>query len=148
MKSTADRDPAADFGRYRTFAFLDDHPIGNPEVHEAFKQVIEVELTGKGLERDDANPDLWVSVYGKTDANMRLDVWTYGYSGWWGGYAATIAPRDIDVGTVVLDVVEVERKRLVYRAIASDSLPDRPRGDGRIVFEAVDALLAEYPSKP
>ncbi len=144
MKTTTDWDREADFSGYRTFALLDDNPINNPEIHEAFVRVIEVAMQEKGFTPADSDPDLLVSVYGKSDATVRLDMWNYAYDPWWGPYAA-IAPRDVDVGTVVLDIVDARRKRLVYRAIATDSLPARPRGDGSLIFEAVDSLLAGFP---
>jgi len=145
MKTTTDWDREADFSRYRTFTMLDDNPINNPEIHEAFVRVIEVAMQEKGFEPAD-DPDLLVSVYGRFDATVRFDMWNYAYDPWWGPYAA-IAPRDVDVGTVVLDIVDARRKRLVYRAIATDSLPERPRGDGSLIFKAVDSMLAGFPPK-
>jgi len=146
IKTTSDWDPEVDFSRYRTFAMLDDNPINNPEIHEAFVRVIEVAMQERGFKPADDDPDLLVSVYGKSDATVRLDMWNYAYDPWWGPYAA-IAPRDVDVGTVVLDIVDAERKKLVYRAIATDSLPERPRGDGSLIFDAVDSLLADFPPR-
>lgn len=146
MKTTTDWDPEADFSRYETFAIHDDTTFNNPEIHDAFVRVIDVAMQEKGFTPSDTDPDLLVSVYGRSDATVRLDMWNYAYDPWWGPYAA-IAPRDVDVGTVVLDVADARRKRLVYRAIVTDSLPERPKGDGSLIFKAVDSLLADFPPK-
>ena len=144
MKATTDWDPEADISRYGTFAVHDDSTFNNPEIHEAFVQVIEVAMQEKGFQPAESDPDLLVSVYGRADAAVRLDMWNYAYDPWWGPYAA-IAPRDVDVGTVVLDIADARRRRLVYRAIVTDSLPERPKGDGSLIFKAVDSLLADFP---
>jgi len=146
MKTTTDWDRETDFSRYRTFAILDENPINNPEIHNAFVRVIEVAMQEKGFTPATSDPDLMVSVYGRADATVRLDMWTYAYDPWWGPYAA-IAPRNVDVGTVVLDIADARRKQLVYRAIATDALPERPRGDGSLIFKAVDSLLADFPPR-
>lgn len=146
MKTTTDWDPGADFSVYRTFGIQDDSTFNNPEIHDAFVRVIDVAMQEKGFKPAESDPDLLVSVYGRADATVRLDMWNYAYDPWWGPYAA-IAPRDVDVGTVILDIADARRKRLVYRAIATDSLPARPKGDGSLIFEAVDSLLAGFPPK-
>ena len=68
--------------------------------------------------------------------------------GWGGGMgmgSSTTQVRNYTVGTLVLDMWEVERKQLVWRTTASDTLSDNPQKNSEKIQEAARKMFEEYP---
>jgi hypothetical protein len=64
-------------------------------------------------------------------------------TGWYG--PSDVTTRTVPRGTLVIDVLEAETKRVVWRGWAKDTLS--PGGDPRReIFAAVDAIFAEFPA--
>jgi hypothetical protein len=124
VKTTAD--PAADFGRYATFTFLEPDPkakgaITDSKVRERLRYMIAVHLNSRGYKPAPPGKtgELGVHFSGHADPKQRaLMVGRPGpYSYGWGntevGGFSTMDYRD---GNLVVDLVDLTSARLLWRA--------------------------------
>jgi len=130
---TAEADPEADFSRFRTFAFYSPLAIEregySSAASEQMKAAARAQMEARGYVFTAERPDLWVNINAYTQ--RRTDVSTmptvdyaYYYSYRSRGYYVVPYWRDrTDVyryteGTLNVDLVDVERNRLVWEGIA------------------------------
>jgi len=159
---TAEADPQADFARYRTFAFyspLAIEPHGySSQATESMKAAAREQMESRGYVYTEDRPDLWVNINAYTQ--QRTDVSTmptvdyaYYYSYRARGYYVVPYWRDrTDVyryteGTLNVDLVDVERNRLVWEGIAVGRVTrekDPARRDARI-RETMAEIFARFP---
>ena len=153
---TAEADPQADFSRYRSFGFyspLAIEPHGySSAATDRMKAAARAQMESRGYVYTEDKPDLWVNINAYT--RQRTDVssmptvdYAYYYSYRSRGYYVVPYWRDrTDVyryteGTLNVDLVDVERNRLVWEGIAVGRVTrenDPARRDARI-----DATMAE-----
>jgi len=155
LSTTADYDPKTDFTKFKTFAWHDDQSIKDPLVARRVQSAIETTLAAKGMTRNDANPDLWVAVHGRLSEQTQIRTydtgWGYGYG--WRGYGGmgmtTSTVEQIPVGTLIVDLVDAQKKELVWRGTGSDTLnPQRsPEEREKKLQEAIAKMLENYPPK-
>ncbi len=144
-----DWDHAVDFGRYHSFSWLGAKELRtapsavSPLVEQRLEREITRGLEARGLQaapRKEA--DLLVAVH--TAARERVSVTYAGWGYWrpWGyGGAYVNTWRE---GTVVLDLIDRDKKQLVWRGIAEGAIRDMAPGDDEI-RAVVDKMLAAYP---
>ena len=160
-----DYDRSADFTRYKTFKWVDkpgtslqDH---DQLLHSRVKQRIESELTEAGLVLDEASPDLLVAYHASSKEEFAVDTAMFGYSfgpawawdpywhGAW-GYGTGMATmstsvRSYGVGTLLIDVVDAEKKQLIWRGSATGIVvPENPHKLGKKVIKAIDKIIAKW----
>jgi hypothetical protein len=155
-----DKDPAADLGQYRTFGFYDRLETDKPRYSTITTTRLK-EATRRGLEQlgyryDDDKPDLLVNF--SADVSVRQDVVNtpastprlYAYRpaayGAWAGYPHQVDVRQHKAGTLIIDLVDTRRKRLVWRGIAEGEIGKRASKDvGATIQRAVDAIFEKFP---
>lgn len=148
---SVDHDKSADFSKYRTFTLEEATPALNPLMRKRLVQAIEVQLATEGLEKADHGAHLKVIIHTSVDKEMRItaDDWGYGgYRGWggWGGWGTTtVDVQNISVGTLMLDMVDTASKLLVWRGIATDSIPSKTEKQEKKIYKAVDKLFRHFP---
>jgi hypothetical protein len=156
-----DYDRAADFGKYRTYNFMAAADGNNAEFRSISQQMMQRaasrEMEARGYVKSDT-PDLVLNFKGKleektdiqsTPAPMYGPSW--GYGGWYGapygGYGATeVTTRRYKVGTLVMDVIDREKRQAVFQGglegvVTSKMMQDK---EGTIT-NAVAAIFAKYP---
>ena len=148
---SVDHDKSADFSKYKSFTIEEATPAVNPLMRARMIKAIEVGLGAKGLEKVDDGAHLKVVIHASTDNETRVtaDNWGYGgYRGWrgWGGWGTTTVNVDnITIGTLMLDMVDTASKKLVWRGIATDSIPKKSEKLEKKIYKAVDKLLRHFP---
>ncbi len=133
-----DYDRNVDFTHYRTFAFLGGHIWANgiPDdnntlVKDRIRNAIVGELTAKGLQQVTSNPDVYVAYL--AGARRRTEIETtgpyftgfgpyVGVGGWWGPMYTNWWARTYDEGTLVIDLLDSQSKKLVWRAYAQTEI--------------------------
>ena len=60
QKVTYDFDKTAVFGQYKTYAFKDGTPVGQPLIDKRLVESIEAQLAAKGFTKNDSAPDVYV----------------------------------------------------------------------------------------
>jgi len=145
----ADWDHEVDFSRYRTFSWLDARELStapravSPLVERRLVREITRGLEARGLRaapRKEA--DLLVAVHTAAQQRVRVTYSGWGYWYPWGyGGAWVNSWRE---GTVVLDLIDREKKQLVWRGIAEGAFQDAAPSDDA-VRAVIDKLLVAYP---
>ena len=159
---TTEADPEANFASYRTFGFYSPLAIEkegySSAASERMKAAARAEMEARGYVFTTERPDLWLNINAYTQ--QRTDVtsmpsvdYAYYYSYRARGYYVVPYWRDrTDVyryteGTLNVDLVDVERNRLVWEGIAVGRVSrekDPAKRDARI-NETMAEIFAEYP---
>jgi hypothetical protein len=152
-------DPEADFGAYGTYDWMPaesrrvDLRARDPLDEQRLRDAIEAELRDKGLRKvDSGEPDILIgyllvledgmdsqTMYVQSDPDWRYR--TYGPA------TTTTRTTDFTMGTLIIDVHDVEEKALVWRGVAEgqvDQTQDPEKRRARI-NKAVQKILEEFP---
>jgi len=156
---TDDYDVNADFSSYATFAWLPqpqemtgDARVDNPLIAERVRAAIDRTLTSKGYRpASETPPDFLVGYF--LSLEQKIDVRTidryYGAGRYrhWGGIGYETHVTQYEEGTLVIDIVDAEAERLVWRGAGSRriSKSPTPQKSTQRVNEAVEAILARFP---
>lgn len=152
-----DYDRSADFSKYRTYGFL----AGNTQEFKSLGQQLAQaaaarEMESRGYTKSD-NPDLVLAFKGRleektdiqsTPAPMYGPGW--GYRGWYGapygGYGSEVTTRRYNVGTLVMDVIDREKKQAVFQGgiegvVTKEMLEHKQAA----IEQAVAHIFSKYP---
>jgi hypothetical protein len=152
QKTSYDYDKAANFAAYRTYSLKDGTKVGNPLIDNRIVEAIDAELAAKGLTKDDANPDLFVTYHVAFDKEKDVSAWSSGTGpyGWHYGMSSTnVQVRTILIGTLVLDMADAKRKEVVWRGVGVKEIDTSAKPDKRDknIREAVKKIAKNYPPK-
>ena len=148
VKTTAD--PAADFGRYATFTFLEPDPkakgaITDSRVRERLRYMIAVHLNSRGYKPAPPGKtgELGVHFSGHADAKQRALMvgrpGPYDY-GWGNTEVGGISTMDYREGNLVVDLVDLSKGQLLWRAQVQQALT---AGYSEENWKKADKALAE-----
>ena len=160
---TSDYDRGADFGSYQTWNFIENAGPDYEGYESLFTQymmeAIEIEMNKRGYTRAD-NPDLLVNFNAfvqdktkgtQTPATPPMGAY-YGYRGAyygaWGGYGYGTETRvsQYTEGTFNIDLVDAQKKQLVWEAVGIGRITDDTRENLREkVMEGVPVFFDQYP---
>ena len=164
----------ADFSKFQTYDWKeglqnqpDDPRIDNAVVDARIKKAVQKRFSELGYKKGgDGTPDFYIgyhaAVVRRVESSKPSDYYgaigervylgghqgRYGdYGREWGRVAVPIPAYEYDMGTLVLDIIEAETGRLVWRGWASAEidlwLPKA--GSGKRIEEAVEKILADFP---
>jgi hypothetical protein len=151
-----DVDPAADFGAYRTFGFhepfgLDRDGYGTP-VGTLVRAAVKDELQRRGLRPAERDPDLLINAGGMVADKQRVDTVPGGYYGYrYGRYGGWPAYDEVIVtnyreGTLTIDVIDRERRQMVWSSTAVDAVTDSKRAQRDVLLpQVVGKMFAQFP---
>jgi hypothetical protein len=169
IRVDADYRPEFDFNQLQSYAWLDpasppsaDIRIDNDLYKERVVAAVESVLAAKGLiKAEDGPPDFLVTWFGAIDKKMRAETINYFYSRYWGGsYSDLYGPwgggfsstrvYEYEVGTLIIDFVTPEQKRLFWRGTGQSYVEQgrSPRELTESVAKTVAAILAQFPPLP
>jgi hypothetical protein len=146
-----DYDPAANFSQYKTFTIM---PLTQfekiPLTADRIKAAITQALQAKGLQPTSDTADLQIQVFAKLSQETQMTS-TGGYGGWgyrgWGGGMSTTTVQNINVGTLVVDLVDAKTDKPVWRGMASDTMDQSSTGQQKQekLNYAMNQLFAKFP---
>jgi Domain of unknown function (DUF4136) len=146
-------DEKADFSKYHTWAWKPDGSIEDPVWAKRCQDVLSDQLASDGLKQVklDQNPDLWAAVHAhfstKTQVATYSPAWGYGWGAW-----APIESYDVQipVGTILVDLVDVEAKRIVWRGRANDVIQADKTNEEREqkLIAVLKQMFAGFPPAP
>jgi len=159
----ADYDKAADFGKYRTYNFVAATGTGSTDAKSLALQLLQNaasrEMESRGYTKAD-NADLLINFKGKLEEKTDIESTPapmygagWGYRGWYGapygayGYGGTeVSTRRYNVGTLVMDIVDREKKQVVFQGGAEQEVTKKMLEDREALMNgAVAAIFAKYP---
>ncbi len=163
-----DYDRASDFSQYKTFNFYEKTGPDKNEYESLFSQYVRAAVTREMEQRGyvkSSDPDLLVNFNAvleekTTVAKTPAPVSGYGYYGrgyygyrggfydpWMGyGYAQATHVSQYTQGTFNIDLVDAERKLLVWESVIVGRVTDEVRDNVKAaVDDAVPKMFANYP---
>jgi Domain of unknown function (DUF4136) len=158
IKVSYDYDPSFDFSKFRTYQLIDvkDSKV-DPLTDQKIKQAINNTMSKKGFSQDDSSPDLYLAYQFGVQKEQRVNPTTavgWGWFPWDGpGMGMATAPATtstIDIGTLVINLVNASNKKLVFRSQGTDTLdPSKDSGKNyQKIQQAVEKILNHFPPKP
>jgi hypothetical protein len=158
-----DYDRAADFSKYRTYNFLSESDANGTEFRSIAQQMMQQaasrEMESRGYVKAQ-DPDLLINFKGKLEEKTDIQSTpapyygpSYGYRGWYGapygayGYGGTeVTTRRYNVGTLVMDVIDREKRVAVFQGglegVVSKKMMEDKQGT---LNNAVAAIFSKYP---
>jgi hypothetical protein len=133
-------DPKVDVARYKTYAWAQPLPMGNPAILQTLFGAIDQEMAAKGLKLVDSEPELTVTFWTTTESDMHVVH---------GGVASPTAPSlasaasqgwPVTQGVLVVVLTDPVTKDGVWRGTAKHTLEYGPSGN-----LAKDAKTVEKP---
>lgn len=170
IKTVHDRDPSADFGTYRTWAWVSDDSLIRPKAGEAkvtyvspideqrIRRAVETELARRGYKqapREQADLIVIFAV-GSEDKMKIVSTPTmgggyydpyygdFGYGGWYGG--SDVRSVQYTEGTLSLQFFDRRTKQAVWVGWGSKKVSKSDDPD-ELIRDAVAAILKEFPAK-
>ncbi len=153
-------DPAADFSRYTTFAFLDD-AVGGQAAYASFasqylKTAITREMQAHGFRKTDAAADLLVNFQVLTKDKVSVSQTPAGYYGYRRRfYGRAVAPATITnvqnytQGTLNIDAADRVQKKLLWEGVAVGRVNESDRANLQPAIDAVVAqIFDQFPKQP
>jgi hypothetical protein len=157
----SDYDHSADFGKYRTYGFVSQSmpsPSGQLEFKSLALQALQSaaarEMESRGYSPS-PTPDLLLDFNGKLEERFDIQStpsygpgWGYGafYGAPWGSSGPQVTTRHYKVGTLVMDVIDREKRQSVYQGgvegIVTNQMLQDPRAS---LTDAVARVFEGYP---
>jgi hypothetical protein len=160
-RSESMRDPAADFNSYKTFGWetaTSADASGQPQplsiIDSNIQAAIATELKGKGYEEAAAgtDPDLIVNYEKAREQTLknnpiRIGIGMGGYGGHGGASvgASSASVKNVDVGTLVVHVIDRARNAEAWTGRVSGELSKGGSVEPAVIQNAVSELFREFP---
>jgi hypothetical protein len=143
-----DYDHRVDFSKYKTYSWL---KVDTPDTiwDSRVRDAINSELTKKGLNQVQADGDIGVVAVATTREKPTLETFYNDLGGWyWQGFGeATTTVHTYKEGTLVVDLLDANTKKLIWRGSASDTLSNKAEKNTEKLDKAVNKMFSHFPPK-
>ena len=153
------RDPAADFTRLNTYAWLPldqvelaDQRVLDRYIDTRIRSAVDRELGAKGFRPAAGEPDFYLNYRVATQPDDAVKGgWRPHYGPGWGAYpgAETLLRENFDAGTLFIAAVDRPSRRAIWLGAAQARLLPHISLEKRAkrVDDAVHAILADFPRR-
>jgi len=168
MKVVSDRDPSVDFSQYKTYQYYGWQENSDQILNDLDKRRIESafaeEFKKRGIEYVESGGDMVVALFIVVNTETTTTAYTnhygmggynlggYRWGGGWGmGYGnstTTYSENQYNVGTLVVDVFDAEKKELVWESVGSGTINESRKGREDRIRKGVAKIMKEYPVDP
>ncbi|MCG9753701.1 DUF4136 domain-containing protein [Shewanella insulae] len=163
LKTSSDYDPKVNFDDVKSYAWVvkkTEDTTYNLDglMDQRVREAVDRELQMKGISKVEADSaDVLVNYFTKVDKKINVDTFNtnFGYDpyyygpGWgWGGSVHTqTTVREYEVGTLVLDMIDKETGKLIWRGSVADTIREKSTPEERVevVNKALAAMMLNYP---
>ena len=156
-----DYDPATDFSKFKTYGIYEESIEGdalsqNPLVRKRVFSAIDKVMAEKGYTKQESgDPDFLVVTHAGIKDRMQVTNWGgygWGRAGWYGGYGGSYTDVSYyEEANVVVNIVDVERKELGWRGVATGTLSDPPKDQEKWqkrIDDTMAKILKNFPPPP
>lgn len=133
-----DRD--TDFSKYQTFAWKDGTAAVDPTIDALIVQTVGDELAIRGIFPDEDEPDLHVLYHASVRESFEVGG---GYRTDWESEGA-VTVNSYRAGTLVIDFVDAEKNRIVWRATATAVIQGNPKKNAPLVRQVIQKMFADF----
>lgn len=151
-----------DFSKFKTYKWVrvPNAQYPNDILDNQIKQAINTQLATKGLTATEENPDLYITYQVAVNQEKEWnsystggDMWGWGRWGGWGGSGmgtTTTTSKTINIGTLSVDMYDVQQKNQIWRGDASKTLGSGkdPKKVEKNINKAMAKLFKKYPPPP
>jgi hypothetical protein len=158
QKIKVEYDKTIDFTKFKTFGIDPVDNASKPMLRLAIQGAVEHDLNRVGLTKVASNPDLYVQMYGAVDNDTAIHYHDPIYGGYipsinsgivlWHNIPGTVTTVIIHKGELVVDVIDANKKQLVWRGVAKQNLSDQRDKVLDQVNTAVEKMFLQYPAGP
>jgi hypothetical protein len=155
QKIKVEYDKQLDFSKFKTYAIDPVDNAAKPMLRLAIQAAVQDDLSKRGLTKVDANPDLYVQMYGAIDSDVTASYHDPIYGSGippinaninlWYGIPGTVTTVVVHKGQMVVDIIDAASKKVVWRAIANQKLSDQRSKLLDQVNTAVEKMFKQYP---
>jgi len=149
QQTSVDYDHATDFSKYKTYAWAKGRPVPDPFNHQRIVEAIDAQLAAKGWTRVERsqNPDAFVLYRAAATEQKQARVWGTGYGPGWrlGPGTAQVDVDTIQIGQLVVDILDAASEKLIWRGRASDTGSDKPEKNEKKINKAAEKLFKKFP---
>ena len=147
-----DYDRGADFSQFKTYTWEKVQTQDQLWV-DRIKEAVNTALAAKGLTPVESGGDMAIVAIEMTKNQQTLNTFYDGFGGgwgWrWGGFGgvgeATTTTDNYKVGTLVVDLFDSNRKTLLWRGSASDTLSDKSDKNIKNLDKGVQKMFDHFP---
>jgi hypothetical protein len=173
IKTSTNYDPNSvqELGSYHTYAWLPlkegaDPAVYNPIIQARVQKAVDHELQSRGYQKveEGQQPDFQIGWHGainhKVDVDYINSYYGYGWDPWYDPFYGPVAyggagvthpvVREYREGTLILDVVDADSNKLVWRGTAQAELSENSDANKsqKLINSAADKMLENFPPKP
>jgi hypothetical protein len=147
IKVKTDYEAKTDFSKFKTFAFykagIDKAPISDIDKRRIIR-AISKELEAKGMTKS-KTPDVLVSIF--TKSKEQVDIYQNRWRPYYYGPYQRNQISKYTEGTLFIDIIEKEGKKLVWQGIGSGFLTKSHNPNKRVsnINKFVESILTKYP---
>ena len=147
---TYDYDRAANFSKYKTYAWTRGTELTDELNHARVVRAIDGALVAKGLARVEpsGNPDVLVAYHASFDRNLEIIGSAHGWGPFGlGDRSGSARVQPVLVGTLVVDISDARTSALVWRSVASSDIRpnDKPEAREKKITKATEKMFKNYP---
>ncbi len=154
QRTSYDFDKTVQFSRFKTYAWRQGTPAGEPFLDKRIVSAIDDQLAAKGLTRNDGSPDLYVLYHVALGVQKSINGTASGIGpgyGWRAGGLDTFNARinELPVGALVIDLADAARLELVWRGmgVKEIDIDAKPEKRDAAIVKAVAKILMNFPPK-
>ena len=153
QKTSYDFDSTVPFSNFRTYAWTQGTPAGEPFLDRRIETAIDSQLATKGLTKSETNPDLYVRYHVGLGMQRSVNGWADsggGLYGWRGGSGSVdLQFNQLPMGALVIDLIDNAKQQLVWRGMGTKELDlqSKPEKREAAIAKAVEKILKNYPPK-
>jgi hypothetical protein len=158
LKIQAQYSKETDFTKFKTYAWMKHDAVAKPELSLEIIGAVDDELRKRGLQLVTNNPDLLVTYYGGLDTDTSIPGSNPSYSGsggvpvvgsavWTAGGRGPSGSVYVQKGTLIVDLLDSQAKKLAWRGIATGTLDTNANKALEDIDKSVEKMFAEYPVK-
>jgi Domain of unknown function (DUF4136) len=173
VKTSTNYDPNSvqALSQYRTYSWLPmkegaDPRVYNPILQARVQQAVDRKLASRGYQKveEGQESDFKIGWHGAIDEKVDVDYvnsyYGYGWDPWYDPFYGPVAyggagvshpvVREYREGTLILDVVDADANKLVWRGTAQAELSEKMDANKsqKLINEAVDEMFGSFPPKP
>jgi hypothetical protein len=146
-----DYNHSVDFSRYQTYSWIK-VSVEDPLWEDRITNAVDSQLVGKGWKKVVSGGDASLAAYGSTRTQKTLQTWYDGFGGGWywrgfGDGLATTTVQETPVGTLMVDIFDTPTKKLIWRAVSTETLSGKPEKDEKKLEKAVAEMFKNFPPK-
>ncbi len=161
-KINVDYSDDADFSSYKTYAWKDGTPVDNQLIERRIRAAIDEQLAAKGWKKVEGEADCYLLTHASVEGQTRVDVNNFGYAGhgWggWGGWhgyghpgafgSTSVNVREVQIGTLLVDILDGASGDLVWRAVATGTVRNNPSKSEKRINKGAAKMFRKFPPQP